>query len=55
MERFLIEADLQVSERLGDSDRAAELRLRLAAMDAPSEIQSLIDASIPVAEGSDHG
>lgn len=56
MSRSDIESAIQVADRLGDADGVAILRAELAALDHPSaDIQSLVDASIPVAEGSDHG
>jgi hypothetical protein len=56
MIRSDIESAIQVADRLGDADGVAILRADLAALDRPSEnIQSLVDASIPVAEVSDHG
>lgn len=56
MTRSDIESAIQVFDRLGDSDSVTALRAALVALDHPSEnIQSLVDASIPVAEGSDHG
>ena len=56
MTRSDIESAIQVADRLGDADGVAVLRAELAALDhPPADIQSLVDASIPVAEGSDHG
>ena len=50
MIRLDLESAIQVADRLGDVDCVAILRVELAALDAPSEIQALIDEVHPVAQ-----
>lgn len=51
MSKASLLTDLEVADRLGDADRVALIRAEIAALDVhPSDVQTLVDASLPAAD-----